>query len=269
MRKVLRQPASLQGAHAEGANTQAINFASHAEGQGTIASGQRSHAEGFSTRAQGDSSHAEGIGTTSSGQGTHAEGSGTSANGIGAHAEGVNVIANNGAAHAEGNVTIATGFAAHAEGQSTVASGSNSHAEGESTTTFGFRNAHIMGRFGDAVEPNSWFIGNGTTSVLRGLGAKWLASDGEMYIDGAAYNTGGADFAEMFETADGNRIDVGYFVTLENDKVRIATSSDTFILGVSSATPSLIGDSAGLSWHGRYVLDEWGRRTYHEAIIRQ
>ncbi|MBT2672676.1 hypothetical protein J7E95_17800 [Streptomyces sp. ISL-14] len=89
-----------------------------------------------------------------------------------------------------------------------------------------------------------------------------------MYIDGAAYNTGGADYAEMFETVDGNMIDVGYFVTVsEKDKIRIATSSDDFILGISSATPSLIGDSAGLSWHGRYELDEWGRRTYHEVIL--
>nr|WP_267864925.1 peptidase G2 autoproteolytic cleavage domain-containing protein [Bacillus cereus] len=124
-----------------------------------------------------------------------------------------------------------------------------------------------MGRFGDAEEPSSWFIANGTTSVLRGLGAKWLASDGEMYIDGATYNTGGADVAEMFETIDGNGIDVGYFVTLDGDKIRLATSADEFILGISSATPSLLGNSAGLSWHGRYVLDEWGRRTYHEVTI--
>jgi hypothetical protein len=107
-----------------------------------------------------------------------------------------------------------------------------------------------MGRFGDATEANSWFIGNGTSNVTRGLGAKWLASDGEMYIDGATYNTGGADFAEMFETVDGNRIDVGYFVTLVKDKIRIATSTDDYILGISSATPSVIGDSAGLCWHG-------------------
>ncbi|MBJ8032150.1 peptidase G2 autoproteolytic cleavage domain-containing protein, partial [Bacillus cereus group sp. N21] len=29
----------------------------------------------------------------------------------------------------------------------------------------------------------------------------------------------------------------------------------------------LLGNSAGLSWHGRYVLDEWGCRTYHEVTI--
>lgn len=124
----------------------------------------------------------------------------------------------------EGLITQANGQASHAEGLSTTASGPASHAEGEGTTTAGFQNAHILGRFGDAEEPHSWFIGNGTSNVARGLGAKWLASDGEMYIDGAAYNTGGADYAEMFETVDGNMIDVGYFVTVsEKDQIRIAT----------------------------------------------
>ncbi|WP_321575719.1 peptidase G2 autoproteolytic cleavage domain-containing protein, partial [Bacillus mycoides] len=155
----------------------------------------------------------------------------------------------------------------HAEGYATTASGDQSHAEGFNTTTARFRNAHIMGRNGDAEEANSWFIGNGTSIKLKGLGAKWLASNGQMYIDGTTYNTGGANVAEMFETIDGNNIDVGYFITLEENKIRIATSSDDFILGISSATPSLLGNSAELSWHGRYKLDEWGRRIYHKVTI--
>ncbi|MDA2480319.1 peptidase G2 autoproteolytic cleavage domain-containing protein [Bacillus cereus group sp. Bce025] len=47
-----------------------------------------------------------------------------------------------------------------------------------------------------------------------------------------------------------------YFVTLEEDKVRVDMFADEFILEISSATSSLLGNSAGLSWHGRYVLDE-------------
>lgn len=224
--------------------------------------------EGLITQANGQASHAEGSGSHALGQNSHAEGTNTSATNFSAHAEGEVTTASGRASHTEGTLTRASGVSAHAEGLSTTASGPASHAEGEGTTTAGFQNAHILGHFGDAEEPHSWFIGNGTSNVARGLGAKWLASDGEMYIDGAAYNTGGADYAEMFETVDGNMIDVGYFVTVsEKDQIRIATSSDDFILGISSATPSLIGDSAGLSWHGSYVLDEWGRRTYHEVIL--
>ncbi|WP_437438235.1 peptidase G2 autoproteolytic cleavage domain-containing protein [Alteribacillus bidgolensis] len=296
-------PTQGTNAHAEGQSTTASGPASHAEGNSTIASGVASHAEGISTTASGVGSHAEGQNTEASGEASHAEGQifdgnrtqaigtashaegqATIANGEASHTEGRNTTTNVGAlaahaegqsttaisqgSHAEGFDTFASGFTSHAEGNSTTASGQSSHAEGQDTSTAGFQNAHIMGRFGDAEEAHSWFIGNGTSALARGLGAKWLASSGEMFIDGANYNAGGADFAEMFETADGNSIDVGYFVTVsEGDKVRIATSSDDFILGISSATPSLIGDSAGLSWHGRYVLDEWGRRTYHEVTV--
>ncbi|MBX9976617.1 peptidase G2 autoproteolytic cleavage domain-containing protein, partial [Cytobacillus firmus] len=288
-------PTQGTNAHAEGQGTTASGLASHAEGQGTTASGSRSHAEGFHTTASGSESHAEGSFTTASGNISHAEGSFTTASGADSHAEGFFTTASGSDSHAEGSFTTASGISSHAEGSSTTASGADSHAEGfnttasgnashaegrgttasglashtegEGTSTAGFANSHIMGRFGDATEANSWFIGNGTSSIARGLGAKWLASNGQMFIDGAAYNTGGADFAEMFETVNGNSIDVGYFVTLEEDKIRIATSSDHYILGISSATPSLIGNSAELSWHGRYLLDEWGRRTYHEVKI--
>ncbi|TXR98058.1 hypothetical protein DN390_20390 [Bacillus sp. SH7-1] len=269
--------ASGRASHAEGGGVDpffgnptpnlASGDSSHAEGAGTIASEFASHAEGFNTTASGAVSHAEGVATTAIGDFSHAEGSSTTASGNFSHAEGSTTTASGHFSHAEGSDTTASGEVAHAEGFRTTASGDISHAEGEGTTTAGFQNAHIMGRFGDATEANSWFIGNGTTNILRGLGAKWLASDGEMYIDGTTYNTGGADFAEMFETIDGNSIDVGYFVTLEEDKIKIATSSDDFILGISSATPSLLGNSAELSWHGRYVLDAWGRRTYHEMTI--
>lgn len=269
--------ASGDSSHAEGVGTIASGFAAHAEGGvsfitgtylGPVASGDFSHAEGEISIASGYASHAEGKLTTASGSFSHAEGYFTTASGGISHAEGLNTTASGDyGSHAEGEGTTASGFRSHAEGFFTIASGLQSHAEGAFTNTAGFNAAHIMGRYGNAEEDYSWFIGNGTSDVLRGLGAKWLASDGEMYIDGTTYNTGGADVAEMFETIDGNSIDFGYFVTLEEDKIRIATSADDFILGISSATPSLLGNSAGLSWHGRYVLDEWGRRTYHEVTI--
>lgn len=47
----------------------------------------------------------------------------------------------------------------------------------------------------------------------------------------------------------------------------ILSSSDDFILGVTSATPSLVGNSAALTWQGKYVRDEWGSKQYHEVTI--
>ena len=88
-----------------------------------------------------------------------------------------------------------------------------------------------MGRFGTADESYSWFIANGTNETDHNIGAKWLAHNGEMYIEGASYNASGTDFAQMFETVDNTFIDVGYFVTFSSEeKIRIATSNDSFIL---------------------------------------
>ncbi|MGM0879377.1 MAG: peptidase G2 autoproteolytic cleavage domain-containing protein, partial [Bacillota bacterium] len=80
---------------------------------------------------------------------------------------------------------------------------------------------------------------------------------------------GGADYAEMFETTDGNPIDVGYFVTFNGDSSRIrkATSQDTYIVGVTSATPGVIGNSGEMRWKDKFVTDEWGRIQSHEVIV--
>ncbi|MFS1512536.1 peptidase G2 autoproteolytic cleavage domain-containing protein [Chengkuizengella sp. SCS-71B] len=50
----------------------------------------------------------------------------------------------------------------------------------------------------------------------------------------------GCDFAELFETLDGKPIDVGYFVTTKGKKIRKATDRDNYILGVTSAVPTVL-----------------------------
>lgn len=79
----------------------------------------------------------------------------------------------------------------------------------------------------------------------------------------------GADYAEMFETVDGQPIKVGYFVTfdVESDKIRKATEKDTYILGVTSANPVVLGDSAELRWEKKFLTDRWGRIQYKEVVI--
>ncbi|WP_420685950.1 hypothetical protein [Bacillus cereus] len=58
---------------------------------------------------------------------------------------------------------VENGNCSFAEGCGTTENRDCSHAEGSQT------------------------VANGTTNIFRGLGAKWLASNGEMYIDGATY----------------------------------------------------------------------------------
>lgn len=175
------------------------------------------------------------------------------------------------ASHAEGSKTIASGACSHAEGDSTTASGNYSHAEGYFTIANAYAQ-HVMGRYNTSASSESslsykatnraFIIGNGSNDSSRG-DAFYVLFNGETHADGA-YSNNGADYAEMFEWEDGNvskEDRVGYFVTLQNDKIKVADSRSSYILGIVSSTPMVIGDNP-LRWYGKYLNDEWGRPIY-------
>ena len=86
-----------------------------------------------------------------------------------------------------------------------------------------------------------------------------IEADGGARTDGTWSNTN-ADYAEMFEWSDGNVSSEerrGMTVVLDGDKIKLATDSDNKddIIGVVSANPVIVGDSASLGWHGRYKKD--------------
>ncbi|KAA9013580.1 hypothetical protein F4V44_24685 [Niallia endozanthoxylica] len=258
--------ASGIASHAEGENTIASGLVSHAEGQGTIAQGESSHAEGDQTRAEGRASHAEGNLTVARGSFAHAEGQRTTAIGDLSHAEGNQTQAIGQNSHAEGALSIASGFTSHAEGVNTVASGLFSHTEGQSTNANSLEGVHVMGKFGAANELSySWYLANGTDTSTPGLAAKIL-SNGNVKIDGTV-STPAADYAELFETSDGNPIDFGYFVTLEEDKIRIANDQDDYILGVTSAKPAILANSGELRWKNKYLTSDWGEVLYEDITL--
>ncbi|QHH85439.1 hypothetical protein FPL02_17965 [Bacillus paranthracis] len=260
--------ASGDASHAEGTLTTASGNASHAEGENTSANGTASHAEGVSSIADADYSHAEGENTKANGIASHAEGSVTTAVGTASHAEGSLTTALGIASHAEGADTTALGFASHAEGANTIANANYSHAEGLNTVVNSIHTgSHIMGQNGVTRFPFSWHLANGlavgpslNSAVIEGL-------TGNLYLDGTVFFSAAADYAEMFETVDKNPIDVGYFVTLDGDKIRKANANDNYILGVVSATPAMIADASDLRWHNLFVTDEWGRTQYHEVVV--
>jgi hypothetical protein len=204
------------------------------------------------------------------------------------HAEGYNTLAVAGFSHAEGMYSSASGQAAHSEGYKNIASGNYSHAEGYNTTASGHYShvegnsnqskylQHVMGQFATISSASNttyvstseaFIIGNGTSTTARGNGFKVLFS-GATYAD-AAYASTGADYAEYFEWLDGNPNNedrVGYFVTLDGDKIRKANSTDEYILGIVSATPSIIGDNYE-SWQNKYITDNFGRIQYQNVTI--
>lgn len=112
-------------------------------------------------------------------------------------------------------------------------------------------------------------IGNGHNiedGTLTQNSAMQVDFSGNVYA-GGAYKTTGADYAEYFEWLDGNTKNqdrVGLFVTLDGDKIKLANKGD-YILGVISANPSIVGNSAELDWHDKYKTDVYGRLIYDES----
>ena len=222
-----------------------------AVGKNTTASGSTSHAEGYDTTASGSTSHAEGYRTATSGSYSHAEGNRTTASGIDSHAEGRSTTAHGGGAHAEGRYTVASGDSSHA-------GGSYTYAEYEAETAIGRYNVQ-KSPSNNSTLGDLFVIGKGTNSSAR-VNAFRVDHNG-VYGTGA-FNASGADYAELFEWQDGNpdgEDRAGLFVTLAGEHIRIAEPDDDYILGIVSATPSVVGDVYDDQWKGMEARDVFGR----------
>lgn len=275
-KSVLNSHTSNNLLHKQGLGIVQTGDNSNAEGRNTTASGIASHAEGYKSKAIGYASHAEGGSTSANKDYSHAEGFNTNTNGINSHAEGAFTSANGDSSHAEGEATLAQGLISHAEGYESVSAGKFSHAGGYGTIATPYA-SRAIGRYnkamtGDSVNfdktSDAYVIGNGLTTDARSNAFR-VTFEGKVY-GMAAFNSTGADYAEYFEWADGNselEERQGYFVTLEDDKIRKATSSDDYILGIVSVNPSVIGDSHQDDWNDKYMTDEWGRIQYHYVDV--
>lgn len=199
--EIVKVSEMVTGAHAEGVESTALNYAAHAEGRRTTARGYTSHAEGSYAKSVGDYSHAEGYATLAQGEGshvegrksqaigdyTHSEGYDTKAKGNYSHSEGYGTITSNSYAHAEGHNTEAAGLTAHAEGEKTEARGDYSHAEGIGTVATK-KGQHVQGLYNkiDTDEKYLHIVGNGTgfndanrsnAHTLDSEGNAWFAGD--------------------------------------------------------------------------------------------
>lgn len=248
-----------------GYNNSASATYSCATGENTSALGKGSHTEGCYTNCTPKAfySHHEGligdIGIDSNGnyyitnynkQGNYG------CNEIAAHAEGFCTSSSGSASHSEGWYTTAKGDYSHASGYSTVADNTASFAIG----TYN-KNLSTIPTYGDA-----FVIGNGTSNS-RSNGFR-VTYDGNVYAKNN-FNSSGADYAEFFEWYDKNpkkEDRVGYFVTLEGAKIKIADSNSEDILGIVSGNPSVIGNSDE-EWVGRYLRDIFDRYIIIEQMV--
>lgn len=263
--------------HAEGYHTIATGAAAHAEGNGTKASYLYAHAEGHNTVASSYASHAEGYSTTASGFGSHVEGLSNTASADGAHAEGTGTTAGGISSHAEGYGTNAQGDGAHAEGYHTVASGEASHADGYYTTALRYQ--HASGKYNaiytGATSPETQDASNSDAVFIIGYGTQtgysnaFRVSSGGKCFGATAFTGSGADFAELFEWADGNPDNEdrrGLFVTLDGEQIRLANSGDD-VIGAISGAQAFIGNSASEEWHDKYLTDVFGTRISQEVEV--
>lgn len=160
---------------------------------------------------------------------------------------------------AYGSITQAIGDCSFAGGGSTVSSGLFDFSIG-THNNYGVSTENSNGRF---------MIGNGVSDSYRTNAFRVENHSSQVYIGtGGQYNSSGADYAEYFEWKDGNLNNedrVGFFVTLDEDKIKIAKKDD-YILGVVSASPSIIGNSFE-DWQGRYMTDDFNRILTEEIEV--
>lgn len=209
--------------------------------------GNYSTAEGYNTLAQAGGSHAEGYKTTASGNSSHAEGDNTLAQARGSHAEGLITTASGAFSHAEGCYTTASNYASHVSGKFNAA-----------MTT--------VGEVGNTTG-TAFVIGNGlNNSALSN--AFSVQFDGIVKAKSTITASTTADYAEFFEWLDenpNNEDRVGHFVTLDGDKIKIATSEDDYILGIVSGEPFVLGNGDCDTWNGMFLHDEFRRTIYEPA----
>ena len=161
-------------------------------------------------------------------------------------------------------MTEAKGEVSHAAGEYTVASGHASHTEGSQTTAENFA-SFVMGKFNAPLATGGNTGNNIGDAFAIGIGSGVLKNGFRVTFTGAVYGTGsyhtsGADYAEYFEWKDGNpekKDQVGYFVTLDGDKITLAQPGD-FVLGIVSGNPCIIGNSDE-TWLGFYLYDDFDR----------
>ena len=171
---------------------------------------------------------------------------------------------------AKSNFSVAIGVKNVAEGQYSTALGRSTIAM-YSQTALGANNK--INGMPDSINTSSYLfvVGNGVCHndpVENDKGRNTcfaVRNDGRVYADGSFYSTG-ADIGEYFEWEDGNLDNedrIGYFVSLNGDKISKATSNSK-VIGIISGTASIVGDAYNESWQGKFIKDDFGRVQYKE-----
>lgn len=122
------------------------------------------------------------------------------------------------------------------------------------------------------TEPSYMYTRNPSAIFYVGCGSSTSARANAFRVastavyGAGAYNSSGADYAEMFEWADGNTENEdrrGIFVTLDGENISPAGPND-FILGIVSGNPSVCADVYDDQYKGMYEVDIFGSPIWED-----
>ena len=271
-------------AHAEGYSCCAISGGygggtPHAEGIRCYASGYVAHAEGWECTAINDNgAHASGSGCYSIGRGAHAMGFGCTTFNDGGTALGVSTCVGDEDYLYDAYGGLAEGYKTLSLAPATHAGGFGNNANNHSSFTCGHWGGY-MTTGGDKTNQTgtAFIIGNGTSSPyevdIHRSNAFSVQYDGTVSAAGNLTAANVADYAENFEWVDGNLQEedrVGLFVTFDENntnKIRIANSSDDYILGIISGAPFVLGNGDCDVWNGMVLRDNFNRIIYEDTPL--
>lgn len=161
---------------------------------------------------------------------------------------------------ASGHWSTAIGDGTIAEGNISFAAGQNTIAGAMFQTVVGTQNVKSTSL------TDRFIVGDGAGSTRSNA---FRVTSAGVYAKGN-YNASGADYAELFEWADSNPQQedrAGHFVTLDGEKIRIATPADEYILGIVSGSPSVVGDVYDDQWAGMFETDIFGRPVWEDVDL--
>jgi hypothetical protein len=127
--------------------------------------------------------------------------------------------------------------------------------------TGGYNNINTSGTINN---DRVFIVGRGSDNNTRS-NLFSITSNGNAYLSGQ-YHSGGADYAEYFESKLDKKIPIGITVILDEDGFIMPAENYNYlnenIIGVISSTPNLVGNSYDDYWHNKYEKNEFGEYIY-------
>jgi len=116
---------------------------------------------------------------------------------------------------------------------------------------------------------NTVVLGHGWTPSTANRNIELDAANGTIKATGAITGSSSfSDYAEYFESIDGNSIPSGTLVTLDQGFIRIAKDGDDMLGVISETAGSVLGESS-FYWQGKYLRNDFGGLIYEEVVLTE